>query len=846
MNDVENTTITNFMESTDDVSRGALRHALNVDLRDSFPQMMLAFGLLFVVFAISHALLLTGTMRLIMVAVATLTAITFFLARWAIQRWELPAYWAHLVAVGMTLLILLNTLLHLYLSADPLQTTNIILLVIGVGFILFSTAWWGFVVALALLGWGIFVLQAGPDPAWLHFGFAMVSAVTVSLVVHVVRVRTYQRLERLRLHDEGQQVKLKLALQSTERVQRALETTVAVAQHITSILDVEPLLNQVVQLIKDSYGYYYVGIFLLDETQSYLVARATTGEVGHELSQCGFRLELDQESLISWVARHRRAVNVPDVTQDDRYLFLEEVPDTRSELVLPLQIADNLLGVLDLQSRKVLAFGQDDVEVLNSLAGQVAIAIQNAVQYQAERKRRMFTERLRDVGKALSRTIVLSQVLDLVLDQLVDIVPFDRGSVMLESEGETIIRAAWGFPDAANPLDYRVPIKPGDVFHSMRETQQPVLVPDVQQREDWEYLENLPPARSWLGVPLIYEDKVIGMLSLTREHPEPYTDEEVQLSLAFASQAAVALQNARLYATLSETVQELQARTEDLRITYAQLERLDQTKSDFISVASHELRTPLTVLNGYSQILVDDPKIKESEYHYQLVEGIHTGTQRLHTIVDSMLDMAKIDSRTLQLHPESFSPYTMIHSLVHSLEDTLVQRDLTIDLVDLESLPMLQADIEALRKVFYHLLVNAVKYTPNQGTITVSGKALPLDDARLPGGGVEIAVRDTGIGIDPRVHQLIFAKFYQTGEVSLHSTGVTKFKGGGPGLGLAIARGIVEAHGGKIWVESSGYDEEICPGSTFYILLPLNARSLLQEPSSERDVAAEQKSEVDV
>jgi signal transduction histidine kinase len=178
----------------------------------------------------------------------------------------------------------------------------------------------------------------------------------------------------------------------------------------------------------------------------------------------------------------------------------------------------------------------------------------------------------------------------------------------------------------------------------------------------------------------------------------------------------------------------------------------------------------------------------------------------------------------------------VLESVVKSLQDDFEQRSLSFVRDDLSQLPRIEADANGLRKVFYHLIVNAIKYTPDGGTITVKGRVLPSAAGHYAKGGVEITVQDTGIGIDPNVQDLIFAKFYQTGEVALHSSGSTKFKGGGPGLGLAIARGIVEAHGGKIWVESIGHDEETCPGSTFYVQLPLTARVLLEEESPERAV----------
>ncbi|RPI32915.1 MAG: sensor histidine kinase, partial [Chloroflexota bacterium] len=131
------------------------------------------------------------------------------------------------------------------------------------------------------------------------------------------------------------------------------------------------------------------------------------------------------------------------------------------------------------------------------------------------------------------------------------------------------------------------------------------------------------------------------------------------------------------------------------------------------------------------------------------------------------------------------------------------------------------ADPEALRKVFSQLVSNAIKFTPDGGTIQIDGRVVPGGTRNMPDGGVEITVSDTGIGIAPEFQELIFTKFYQTGKLELHSTGKTKFKGSGAGLGLAIAKGIIEAHGGKICAESPGYDEVKCPGSKFRVILPI-------------------------
>jgi signal transduction histidine kinase len=134
---------------------------------------------------------------------------------------------------------------------------------------------------------------------------------------------------------------------------------------------------------------------------------------------------------------------------------------------------------------------------------------------------------------------------------------------------------------------------------------------------------------------------------------------------------------------------------------------------------------------------------------------------------------------------------------------------------------MIKADPNLLEKLFQHLLSNAIKFTPNSGKITVSAKPSTIKNNDFPNGGIEIIVSDTGIGVDPHARDIIFSKFYQPGDLAKHSTSKTRFKGSGAGLGLALSKGIVEVHGGSIWVESDGYDEEKFPGSQFHVAIPI-------------------------
>jgi len=279
-------------------------------------------------------------------------------------------------------------------------------------------------------------------------------------------------------------------------------------------------------------------------------------------------------------------------------------------------------------------------------------------------------------------------------------------------------------------------------------------------------------------VPIHVKDEWVGLLALGAKKTGAHFDEaDLELMQTFADQTAVSLQNARLVESLVRINKEFRRAYASMEDANVKLEKLDRTKSDFISISSHELRTPLTVLSGYSQMLLEDPALAENAYYKKIISGINEGTTRLHEIVDSMLEIAKIDTRELELKPEDVDIYSVIKQVIGGFNQIFKDRDLKIvqDLMD--DLPLILGDPDALQKVFYHLVSNAVKYTPDGGKIVISGFLLEEGDAKFPPGGVEIIISDTGIGIDHRFKDLIFTKFYQTGELALHSSGKTKFKG---------------------------------------------------------------------
>jgi signal transduction histidine kinase len=291
-------------------------------------------------------------------------------------------------------------------------------------------------------------------------------------------------------------------------------------------------------------------------------------------------------------------------------------------------------------------------------------------------------------------------------------------------------------------------------------------------------------------------------------------------------QDALASEIARLH---SETERRVMNRTADLTRANIELSKLEKARTDFIGIAAHELKTPLTLIQGYANMLREmDLEANNTSGATHILEGILRGSERLSAVVEDMLDASSIDTNALSLRIEKISLSHAVSLVATQNARYFKERNLTLHVGDLTGLPRVEMDLRRLHQILAHLLNNAIKYTPDGGQVFIEGRVLP--NTRPFRGGpagearfVEMRFRDTGIGIAPEDRERIFEKFYRVGKSTLHSSGKVKFKGAGPGLGLPIARGLVEAHGGRLWVESPGHDEVNCPGSTFHLLLPIRA-----------------------
>ncbi|MDR2592140.1 MAG: response regulator [Chitinispirillales bacterium] len=253
----------------------------------------------------------------------------------------------------------------------------------------------------------------------------------------------------------------------------------------------------------------------------------------------------------------------------------------------------------------------------------------------------------------------------------------------------------------------------------------------------------------------------------------------------------------------------------ELARSLAEQKKVSDLKSNFLSIASHELNTPLTSIKGYSDIIIDNMRDKVDPSVYRMIESIGRAADRLHKVVNNILDVTKIERGRLRLRPEYMDLGTAMRDCVEEMAQIAQKRNIAF-LTDVpETLPQFYGDKHRIMQVFTNLMNNAVKYSPDGSTVNV---AITVD-----GESFHITVADNGIGIDKSEHKNIFAPFYEIGSANRHSTDPSKFMGGGSGLGLSIVKGIVERHGGTVWVESQGTNEGTFPGSIFHVSLPLNS-----------------------
>jgi PAS domain S-box-containing protein len=468
----------------------------------------------------------------------------------------------------------------------------------------------------------------------------------------------------------------------------------------------------------------------------------------------------------------------------------------RSVIGVPLISGDRVMGVLggglDRATTRILTAA--DLDQFSEFARLASLALDNAQLLATERAARQQAETLHAAARALGATLDLSQVLEIILSEQQKVVPYQSSSVF-ERQGEWLIWVGGrGFPHPEEliGLKFHVSDHRSPSYEVMR-TRAPVIYADVAQHYDGFKAE--PHAQyhihAWLGVPMFFGDEVIGMLALDRPEIGYYTPQHAELALAFATQAATAIQNARLYAQVSQHASELEQRvaerTRALTAAYEQLQLLDQMKDEFVTRISHELRTPLANVRLYTNLLEKGRPEKHGEYLATLKqEG-----NRLNKLIEDLLDISELDMGRIPIEASPTDLGRLLGDVLHDHQSLAEACGLTLQYFPAAVLPRVWADPALLLRVIANLLSNALNYTPAGGLITCSTQLQARNDKLW----VTLTVKDTGPGISSQEMPRLFERFYR-------GQAARNYKTPGTGLGLAISKEIMHKLGGFITVES--------------------------------------------
>jgi signal transduction histidine kinase len=719
------------------------------------------------------------------------------------------------------------------------------------------------------------------------------------------------------------------ASKQMQRRATQLEASADVARAIASVRDLDILLPQVAQLISERFGWYHVGIFLLDEVGKYAVLQSANSEGGQRMLARGHRLRVGTTGIVGYVTHTGLPRVALDVGKDAVFFDNPDLPETRSEMSLPLAVGGRIIGALDVQSTEQAAYDDEDVALLRILADQVAIAIENArlfdrtqraleevqtvhrqyihgewakltaeqhdlvyeyrrsgippledpwppelaevlsggdivavpastahveVPTQADdgdghakaalaapirfrdqiigvldlqetdeprqwtddeialvraisdqvglalENARLFADTQRRaeqlstinrIGLSINSDLDMKGVLNALYKEIRRIVDADSFYVALYDASTGMIE----FPlliSQNRPIELEprhINSEPGITGHVIH-LRQSLHIQDVKALpEDAPYrgvIVDDDPTRSYIGIPLLSRDQVIGVLSVQGRRPNAFTEEDVELLATVATQASTAIENARAYERLTETADELR--------------EIDRFRTQFLANMSHELRTPLNSIIGFSRVMLKGIDGPLTELQNADLNSIYNSGQHLLTLINSILDMSKIEAGKMELSFAEVHMSDILDAVLTTTEALIKDRPIELCAEVPDELPTVWADSQRVRQVLLNLMSNAAKFT-EEGYITLRAKASSEY--------VTLSVSDTGVGIGPDAQKRLFIPFQQV-------DGSTTRRAGGTGLGLAISRSFVEMHGGEIWVES-----ELGKGSTFSFTLPV-------------------------
>ena len=534
----------------------------------------------------------------------------------------------------------------------------------------------------------------------------------------------------------------------------------------------------------------------------HLVAFANVRPEGADQLRQVFPRPPSRETTMARAVLTRSVVAIPDVHEDPDYAIqaAARASGYRSVLAVPLLRGTLPIGAIGVARPEPGPFPAKQIALLQTFADQAVIAIENVRLFtELEAKTAALTrsvqelKALGEVGQAVSSTLDLETVLSTIVSRAAQLAGMDAGAIYEydEARGEFYLHTADRLEDEVVTALRAGPIRKGEgALGRMAVTGEPAQIRDIMT--DANYQSRLREIvlrlgyRSLMAVPLTRDDHLLGGLVVYRKAIGEFDSSVIDLLRTFATQSALAIQNARLF--------------REIEVKSRELESASRHKSEFLANMSHELRTPLNAIIGFSEVLSERMFGEINDKQAEYVGDILASGQHLLTLINDILDLSKIEAGRMELELSDFELPGTIENTLTLVRERAVRRGITLGRTVDERLSTIRADERKVKQVLLNLLSNALKFTPEGGKIDVR--------AAVNDGVAEISVTDTGVGIAPEEQEVVFEEFRQVG------TAAKKVEG--TGLGLAISRKFIELHGGRIWVKS-----QLGSGSTFAFTLPL-------------------------
>lgn len=588
-------------------------------------------------------------------------------------------------------------------------------------------------------------------------------------------------------------------LEQTEQRATQLETSSVISQSVSQILDLDVLLPLVVELIKDQFLYDHVQVFLMDEENKWARLRASTGQAGQQLLEINHGLERGSDSVIGQVT----ATGEPSIALDTADANVVHKPNsylplTRSEMALPLMVKGEIVGALDVQSNNPNAFTEEDIQVLTTLASQIAVAIDNARLYEDTERSAADMSFLFDVTRVAAGADSLEQSLTYVALEVRDNLRAEVVAVYLSQDYED-------YHGNRKQMIEIAALASDETIHNQQLSSYDIedtdnLVSSVARNLEAEIVSNIgkesqyvaidSQSQSALIMPISSGTMLIGVILVESLRADAYDNEALSLLQALTGSLAAVIQNTLL-------VERLQESNEQLR-------EVDRLKSQFLASMSHELRTPLNSIIGFSRVMLKGIDGPLTEMQEQDLTTIYNSGNHLLRLINDILDQAKIEADELNLKFDYFEIKPLVESVKSIAIGLLKEKpslDLHIELAD--GLPKAFGDEFRSRQILLNLMTNAIKFT-NDGSVTLKVYAVENDPAPM----LRLDVIDSGIGIEEEDLPTVFEQFRQVDNSLTRTVG-------GTGLGLPISKSLAELQGGQLTVAS-----EVGVGSVFSVTIP--------------------------